>query len=111
MPDLCTIETRQTDRCTIARLIGEIDASNAASIDDDLRALAVAARNVFVIDLNELGYIDSAGIAVLERLANDTDCRIVVPEHATIYQTLNIVRFDVGHAVYGSQQEALDAAT
>src|SRR3954447_20605234 len=110
MNDLCTIETRQTDRYTVARLIGEVDASNAASIDDELRAVAAAARNVFVVDLNELQYIDSAGIAALERLANETECRIVVAAEAIVYQTLNIVRFDVGHAVYGTQQDALNAA-
>jgi anti-anti-sigma factor len=110
-PDLCTIETRQTDRCSVARLIGEVDASNAASIDEELRAIAAAARNVFVVDLNELEYIDSAGIAALERLSNETNCRIVIGEGATTYQTLTIVRFNLGHTLYRSQEEALNATT
>ena len=108
MPDLCTIETRQADRCTVARLIGEVDASNAASIDQELRALAAVARSILVVDLNQLEYIDSAGIAALERLASDTKCRIVIGDDATTFQTLRIVRFNAGRALYASQQEALD---
>ena len=83
MPDLCTIETRQTDSHTVTRLIGEVDASNAASIDEELRAIAVGTRGVLLIDLNDLQYIDSAGIAALERLANETGFRIVIGNDAT----------------------------
>ena len=107
MPDLCTIETRQTDRSTIVRLIGEIDASNAASIDGELRAIALAARSLVIVDLNELGYVDSAGIAVLERLTTDTRCRIVISSDATVYQTLHVVGFNAGQELYGSAADAL----
>ena len=107
MPDLCTIETRQTDSYTILRLIGEVDASNSASIDQELRTIAAAARDVLVIDLNDLAYIDSAGIAALERVAREVNCRVVVAEDATVYQTLNIVRFNAGHPLYGSLADAL----
>ena len=110
MPDLCTVETRQTDSHTIARLIGEVDASNAASIDEELRAIAGAVRNVFVVDLNELDYIDSAGIAVLERLARELGCRIVIAEDATIYQTLRIVRFNAGDSLFESLADALSSS-
>jgi anti-anti-sigma factor len=108
MPDLCTIETRQTDRCTVVRLIGEIDMSNAASIDGELRTIAVAARNVLVVDLNGLEYIDSAGLAAVEHLVGETGCAVVIGEDATIYQTLNVVGFNSGHKHYGSVQQALD---
>jgi anti-anti-sigma factor len=108
-PDLCTIETRQTDRSTIVRLIGEIDASNAASIDGELRAIASAARSLVIVDLNDLGYVDSAGIAALERLTTDTQCRIVISSDAIVYQTLNVVGFNAGHKLYGSATEALAA--
>ena len=110
MPDLCTIETRQTDRHTVVRVIGEVDASNAASIDEELRAIARTARNVFVIDLNALDYIDSAGIAALERLARETGCKIVVADDATVYQTLNIVRFNAGQELYESLADALSSS-
>ena len=109
MPDLCTIETRQTDSYTILRIIGEVDASNAASIDQELRAIAAAARNVIVVDLNDLEYIDSAGIAALERVVRDINCRIVIAEDATVYQTLNIVRFNSGQPLYGSLADALSS--
>ena len=109
MPDLCTIETRQTDSYTLARLIGEVDASNAESIDDELRAIADAARSVLVIDLNDLEYVDSAGIAGLERLANESSCRIVIGKDATIYETLNIVRFNAGHPLHDSLMDALNS--
>ena len=107
MPDLCTIETRHTDRSTVVRLIGEIDASNAALIDGELHAIAMAARNVLVVDLNELEYVDSAGIATLERTTNDLQCRIAISRAATVYQTLHVVGFNEGHELYESVSEAL----
>jgi anti-anti-sigma factor len=107
MPDLCTIETRHTDRSTAVRLIGEIDASNAASIDAELRAIAAAARTYLVIDLNELEYIDSAGIAVLERLTNDMQCRIAMSSEATVYETLKVVGFNARQKLYRSASDAL----
>ena len=107
MPDLCTIETRHTDRSTVVRLIGEIDASNAALIDGELRAIARALRNILVVDLNELEYIDSAGIAALERTTNDLECRIAISHDATVYQTLHVVGFNEGHDLYDSVSDAL----
>jgi anti-sigma B factor antagonist len=111
MPDLCTIETRRTDSHTVARLIGEVDASNAASIDEELRAIAAAARSLFVIDLNDLQYIDSAGIAALERLANDSRCRVLIGKDATTYETLKIVRFNAGYPLYETLADALNSST
>ena len=110
MPDLCTIETRQTDRCTVVRLIGEIDMSNAASIDGALRTIAVERANVFVVDLNALEYIDSAGLAAMEHLATETGCSVVIGEDATTYQTLHVVGFNTSHKHYGSVQQALDGS-
>lgn len=107
MPDLCAIETRHIDRSTVVRLVGEIDASNAASIDVELRALATAARSQLVIDLNELEYIDSAGIAVLERMAQDVQCRIAIRSDATVYQTLKVVGFNAGNELHESASDAL----
>jgi anti-anti-sigma factor len=111
MPDLCTIETRQTDRYTVARLIGEVDASNAGSIDQELRAIELAARNTFVIDLNALEYVDSAGIAALEHLTRDTTCKIVIANDATVYHTLSIVRFNTGNPLYETLSDALGGST
>ena len=108
MPDLCTIETRHTDRSTVVRLIGEIDASNATLIDSELRAIAKAGGNVLLVDLNALDYVDSAGIATLERTTNDLQCRIVISRDAIVYQALNVVGFNQGHELHGSVSEALD---
>jgi anti-anti-sigma factor len=107
MPDLCTIETRHTDLSTVVRLIGEIDASNAALIDGELRAIANAARNLLVVDLNALEYVDSAGIATLERTTNDLPCRIAISRDAIVYQTLRVVGFNEGHELYESVSDAV----
>ena len=107
MPDLCTVETRHADRSTVVRLIGEIDASNAALIDGELHAIAKAARSVLVVDLNALDYIDSAGIAALERTTQDLHFRIAISRDATVYQTLHVVGFNEGHELYQSVADAL----
>ena len=107
MPDLCTVETRRTDRSTVVRLIGEIDASNAALVDAELRAIGNTAPSVLVLDLNDLEYVDSAGIAALERTTKDLDCRVVIGRDAIVYPTLDIVGFNEVHDLYPSVAEAL----
>ena len=48
---------------TVISLIGEVDSSNAAQFEDDLKA-AVAGETEAVLDLAELEYVSSAGLRV-----------------------------------------------
>jgi ABC-type transporter Mla MlaB component len=52
---------------TVATVVGELDMSNADEVHQQLRGAAEAGRTLRV-DLSGLRFIDSAGIAVLDKL-------------------------------------------
>ena len=55
----------------VARLVGEVDASNAGWIGGRLRLELTNRSETLVVDLSAVTYIDSAGIALLFALADD----------------------------------------
>lgn len=68
--------TRDSSGALVVRLRGEIDISNADAIGAQLERLLDAAAgsaegstNSFVLDLSELGFMDSSGIAMLLHVA------------------------------------------
>lgn len=62
------LSTSQRDGVTVATLRGELDVADAASV---AAALAVAAENarMVIVDLAELEFIDSSGVAALAEAA------------------------------------------
>lgn len=78
------VQLKLQDSVLVARLTGEVDLSNARGIED---AIAVATPNhavSVVVDLSQLGYLDSAGIQLLYRLrerlqVRGQDLRLVLP--------------------------------
>src|SRR5689334_16075374 len=82
----------------LARLGGEVDAANAATVKDEL--LRRAAHGVLVLDLRDTEYLDSAGIAVLEALRRTTDLRLVYDRISIVGRAISIVGFDQVLAVY-----------
>jgi anti-anti-sigma factor len=79
----------------VARLIGEVDLSNANQLEHEIsRALSNRSR-ALVLDLTECGYLDSAGIRLIfglsERLnRRGQDLLLVVPEGAAIERVLSL---------------------
>ena len=61
-------EERRGD-VVVVRVSGEIDASNAAWLDDRLRGALTNRSDGLAVDLTETTYIDSAGLALLFGLA------------------------------------------
>jgi anti-anti-sigma factor len=73
----------------VARVNGEIDASNAPWLDDRLRAAISNQRDGLAVDLTGTTYLDSAGIALLFGLAaslrqHQQTLRLVVAEGSPI---------------------------
>jgi anti-anti-sigma factor len=72
------------DTVMVARVTGEVDLSNARGIEE---AITMATPNHavrVVVDLSQLGYLDSAGIQLLYRLREQLkvrgqDLRLVLP--------------------------------
>jgi anti-anti-sigma factor len=69
--------TRDTSGTTIITLVGEIDMSNAESIGDDLERFIGKGVDRCIIDLAELEFMDSAGLAMLLR-ATARDASITI---------------------------------
>src|SRR5437868_6218439 len=93
MPPLCRVDLTNEDGARIAGLVGELDLSNVAEIEDQLAA-SLQASSVLIVDLAELAYVDSSGLGMLDRLARRIDLRLVVPDDAVIARTLHITGLD-----------------
>jgi anti-anti-sigma factor len=92
----------------LARLGGEVDASNASTVQAEL--LRRAGNGVLVLDLRDTEYLDSAGIAMLEALRRNTDLRLVYDQLSIVGRAIAIVGFDQVLAVYESVDDAVAAA-
>jgi anti-anti-sigma factor len=96
----------------VARLIGEIDLSNANRLEHEIsRALSNQSRTL-VLDLTECGYLDSAGIRLIfglsERLSRrGQDLRLVVPEGAAIERVLGLTNIAEVAALNRGVEQAL----
>jgi anti-anti-sigma factor len=108
--ELARVTVERRGATAVARLTGEVDLSNAAVVEEQVtRGLAGAAG--LALDLAGLSYLDSAGLALLSRLARllsgtDTRLRLVVPPGAVVRRTLVISGLTEAIEV----DETLDAA-
>jgi anti-sigma B factor antagonist len=78
----------------LARLTGEIDLSNAGTVEELITA-GLGGATAVAVDLSGLRYLDSAGLALLSRLSGrlagrDGALRLVVPPGALVGRTLSI---------------------
>jgi anti-sigma B factor antagonist len=91
--DLATFAIVWQDGVPIVRASGEIDLSNAAEFAAVLNDVRYSASGL-VIDLSEVSYIDSSGIAALFDLVGQDHARVglVVPESSPIRRVLSIAR-------------------
>ncbi len=99
MTDLACVEANTVDSATIVRVSGEIDLSNAAQVRDAIGAAVPDAATVIVLDLSGTAYLDSAGIAMIFRLAerlryNRQELRLVVPPDAPIRAVIRLTKLD-----------------
>ena len=67
----------------IVSVSGELDSSNAASLEESLTRLVGEHAEQLVLDLSALRFMDSAGVAVLVGVATKVDrLRLREPSHA-----------------------------
>ncbi|THI96903.1 STAS domain-containing protein [Nocardioides sp.] len=97
--DLAHVDATTVDSTTIVRVRGEIDLSNAAEVRDAIGAAVPDATTSIVLDLSDTAYLDSAGIAMIFRLAerlgyNRQELRLVVPPDAPIRAVIRLTQMD-----------------
>jgi anti-anti-sigma factor len=71
MAPLARIDEDTRGSVAIARIAGDVDASNTAWIEARLRALLTNHSAALLVDLSDTTYLDSAGIALLFGLAGE----------------------------------------
>jgi anti-sigma B factor antagonist len=69
MDDALAIEVRQEPGCTIVTAAGEIDISTVTRLRERLFE-AAASGHPLVVDLNQVSFLDSVGLALLVGTAN-----------------------------------------
>lgn len=110
MSELASVAVERHGDAAVARLAGEVDLSNATAVEDAVTGGLAGARAV-VLDLGGLRYLDSAGLALLSRLAtrcgeDSTALRLVVPAGAIVRRAIAVSGLDTVVPV----DETLDAA-
>lgn len=98
MTDLARVEVIAVDGAEIVRVTGEIDLSNATRVRDAIGAVVPDLHEV-MLDLSDTEYLDSAGIAMLFRLAerlsyNRQELQLVVPPDAPIRAVIRLTKLD-----------------
>jgi anti-anti-sigma factor len=111
---LARFEEDWRDGTAVARLEGEIDASNVDDIGDRLRSMVTNREFSLVIDLSGIVYIDSAGINLMFRLGEELRGRqqrlaIVVREGSPIARMLSLTALDRAVPTFPTLDAALGA--
>ena len=98
MTELASLDLDERDGFVVARVTGEVDVSVSSQLGDQvLDAVPTSARGV-VMDLAELDFIDSSGIAMMFGLVRKLgsrrqELRVVVPRGEAVARVLEIVDF------------------
>ena len=100
------------DEVPVARLHGEVDASNVKEIADRLRALLSNRSVAMVVDLSQTTYLDSAGINLLFALGEEMRGRqqrlgLVIADGSPISRMIVLTGLDQALPVRGTLAEAL----
>ena len=94
MSDLARVEGERQGTLCLVRVHGEIDLSNAHEVSAAIgTAMGQEARRL-VVDLSDITYLDSAGVALLLRLAERLRTRrrqlqLVVPRGSPVRRVLD----------------------
>lgn len=114
MMRLADIRFSTRGRVVIARLVGELDMSNAADVGETLAEGTPNEMLALVLDLSELDYLDSAGIQLLYRLRGNLRIRgqklqIVIPATSTAHDALRLAGVSTFLDVVDGVEQALVA--
>jgi anti-sigma B factor antagonist len=96
--ELAGLSVEERAGMVLARLSGELDIAEAGSTGERITGAVPASAPAVVIDLSELGFIDSSGVAMLFSLARQFDVRrqelrVVAPSGGLVARVLDLVEF------------------
>lgn len=114
MNQLATLRLEDRSGVPVACVEGEIDMSNAAAIHD---ALATGVPNTalgLVVELSEVAYLDSAGVRLVFRLAEELatrqqQLRLALPADSPVRRVLELSNVPAVAALHADAGEAASA--
>jgi anti-anti-sigma factor len=94
MSELARVDIERQEHSLVARLQGEVDASNAASLERDIVAAIPNTAAGLVLELSEVDFMDSSGIRMLFVIHGQLEqrgqrVRAVVPDTTPIKHVLD----------------------
>jgi anti-sigma B factor antagonist len=97
----------------VAELTGEIDLSNADAIAAAISESVSKEREVVVLDLSRVDYLDSAGIQLIYRLRTTLESRrqrlrLVVPPSSTAHDVLRFAGIADRFELLAGREQALE---
>lgn len=106
------LEVERIDGVPIARVHDDIDAANAATIEQQLADALDADALSLIVDLGQARYLDSAGIDMLLRLGDRLDHRratliLVIPDASRLKRLAKLVGLPDAIATHSSLSEAM----
>ncbi len=112
MSELATVEIEKVRGIAVARIAGEVDASNANAIQRRMLEAVPNEGAGIIVDMSETRYLDSAGIRILFETGERLQVRgmaltIVVPPESFIADVLATVRFSERFGVEESAASAI----
>jgi anti-anti-sigma factor len=113
-PELARLSLESKGDIELARVAGEVDASNVDELSERLLAGVSNQARALVLDLRETSYIDSSGISLIfdaaARLKNRRqELRLVVTPRSFVYEVLAAVSMEQSVAIDAALDEALRA--
>jgi anti-anti-sigma factor len=113
-PELARLSLESQGDIELARVAGEVDASNVDDLSERLLAGVSNRARALVIDLSETSYIDSSGISLIfdaaARLKNRRQqLRLVVPPRSFVGEVLAAVSMGESVAIDAEMDDALRA--
>lgn len=73
----------------VVTVTGELDITNAADFVESTRS--VPGPRPLVLDLSDLVYLDSAGLAMLDRLTGTNSAVVVIPPTSPMYRAATLM--------------------
>jgi anti-sigma B factor antagonist len=112
---LADLHFESRDGLVIARVVGEIDMSNAGELATALTDATPNEALGIVLDLSDIDYVDSAGIHLLYRLRESLRARgqsltLVVPAHSAVLDALRLAGIERNLDVVPTVEDAVHAA-
>ena len=101
------------DRAAVVNVRGEIHLATAPEFSERLNDVIAEGKTAVVVDLTEVGFIDSTGLSVLlnalRRITRSGGSLTLVCTNPTVLRLFEITRLDATFDIHPSREAALSA--